>query len=71
MMLNVFACLVLLQELCGAQVLFTMNKGFFVSSYQAGKDAMNITWTGAKGTVTLWLMDGDPDDLNPVARIAC
>jgi hypothetical protein len=65
------ACLGLLLELCAAQAEFTMGVGFFVSPYQAGANAMNITWTGAKGLVTLWLMDGNPDDLNPVARIAC
>jgi hypothetical protein len=70
MMLKVFARSALLLELCAAQVLFTMDKGFF-GSYQAGEDAMNITWSGAKGTVTLWLMDGNSEDLNLVARIAC
>ncbi|KAE9374014.1 hypothetical protein N431DRAFT_404488 [Stipitochalara longipes BDJ] len=56
-MLWKLTCYFLLFELIAAQLAFTMDAAFFEKTYVAGVNAMNLTWSGADGPVTVKLLD--------------
>lgn len=55
--------------LANAVPTFTMNPSFGSETYLAGSSVLGLTWSGATGPVTLYLVEGPSSALNTVATI--